>query len=49
LGGQGSETLDWNKAEVRAAYKKEMDAWYDNPQATEEQKRAIMKKYGRID
>lgn len=49
LGGQGSETLDWNKPETKAAYKKEMDAWYDNPMATEEQKRAIMKKYGRID
>jgi hypothetical protein len=49
LGGQGSEVLDWNKPETKAAYKKELDAWYANPMATEEQKRAIMRKYGRID
>ena len=49
LGGQPAQTLDWNNEDTRKAYKKEMDAWYDNPMATEEQKRAIMKKYGRID
>lgn len=49
LGGQPANSLDWNNPETRKAYKKEMDAWYDNPLATEEQKRAIMKKYGRID
>lgn len=49
LGSSQSNPLDWNKSEVRAAYKKELDEWYANPMATEEQKRAIMKKYGRID
>lgn len=49
LGGQPSNVLDWNNPETRKAYKKELDAWHDNPLATEEQKLAIMKKYGRID
>ena len=49
LGSSPSNILDWNKSETRAAYKKELDEWYANPMATEEQKRAIMRKYGRID
>ena len=49
LGSSPSNALDWSKSEVRAAYKKELDEWYANPMGTEEQKRAIMKKYGRID
>ena len=49
LGSSPSSALDWSKSETRAAYKKELDEWYANPMATEEQKRAIMKKYGRLD
>lgn len=49
LGSQPSNNLDWSRNETREAYRKEMEAYYNNPMATEEDKRRIMRKYGRID
>lgn len=48
LGAQQSSALDWSNPETKKAYFKEIEAWHNNPMATEEEKRAIMKKYGRI-
>lgn len=48
MGSQVSSGVDWSKPETKKAYMAELDAWYKNPLATEEEKQAIMKKYGRI-
>lgn len=48
MGSQVSSGMDWSKPETKKAYMAELDAWYKNPLATEEDKQAIMKKYGRI-
>lgn len=49
LGSQPSNNLDWSRSEVREAYRKEMEEFYNNPLKTDEDKRKIMRKYGRID
>lgn len=48
MGTQPSTGVDWSKPETKKAYMAELDAWYKNPHATEADKQAIMKKYGRI-
>ena len=48
MGTQPSTGVDWSKPETKKAYMAELDAWYKNPLATEADKQAIMKKYGRI-
>lgn len=48
MGSQPMTGLDWSKPETKKAYMAELDAWYKNPHATEADKQAIMKKYGRI-
>jgi len=48
MGSQPSTGVDWSKPETKKAYMAELDAWYKNPLATEADKQAIMKKYGRI-
>lgn len=48
MGSQQSSALDWSNPETKKAYMKELEAWHNNPLATDDDKRAIMKKYGRI-
>lgn len=49
LGNNPDKGLDWSDPKVRKAYLDELNAWESNPHATEEDKRKIMRKYGRID
>lgn len=49
LGNNPDKGLDWSDPKVRKAYLDELNAWEGNPHATEEDKRKIMRKYGRID
>ena len=49
LGNNPDKGLDWSDPKVRKAYLDELNAWENNAHATEEDKRKIMRKYGRID